>query len=84
MTRLACAAANGGYHGDGTQCAAVVCSSCPCDFNHDGVVNDLDLQLFLIAYGQGNADINGDGVTNQDDITAFLACYNNPGPGCNP
>jgi hypothetical protein len=84
MTHAACVAALGAYHGDGSTCDNVNCNTCPCDFNHDGQVNDTDLQLFLVAYGQGDADINGDGVTDQEDIVAFLMCYNSPGPGCNP
>jgi hypothetical protein len=82
VTHAACVEAHGAYHGDNTTCDNVNCLGCPCDFNHDGVVNNDDAIAFLAAYAAGNADINGDGVTNQDDIAAFLACFNSPGPGC--
>lgn len=60
---------------------------CPCDFNHDGLVEDLDFQIFLAAYNildctdsqmppGCTADLNGDNVVEDLDFQIFLAAYN--------
>jgi hypothetical protein len=82
MTEAACHTAGGTYHGNGTTCSTSTCSTCPCDFNHDGVVNEADLEAFLTAYRAGNADVNGDGVTNMQDLITFMECFEAPGAGC--
>lgn len=51
---------------------------CPADFDHDGVVTQLDFALFQgqwLSTIQGNGtvgDFNHDGVTNPADITDFM------------
>lgn len=56
--------------------------SCPADFNNDGVVDDLDFQIFAGAYNDlvvppadGVCDINADGVVDDVDFTLFAPAY---------
>lgn len=48
---------------------------CPCDWNHNGVVNSQDFFDFLGAFFASNADINQDGDTNSQDFFDFLSCF---------
>jgi hypothetical protein len=72
-----CDALHGTYGGNDTTCAAANCPppACPCDWNHDNVVNQDDLHAFLTAFANGTADFNGDGVTNNEDLFGFIACF---------
>ena len=51
--------------------------TCAADFNHDGVVNYLDLNAFLNAYflKSASADFNHDGVVTAADAMAFMNAY---------
>jgi probable HAF family extracellular repeat protein len=53
------------------------------DVNGDGCVDDTDLQMLLVAFGQSGAglreDLNGDGVVDDSDLLVVLAHY---GSGC--
>lgn len=62
-------------------------NGCPCDLNHDGIVEDQDFQIFLAAYNTLDcadssmpagcpADFNGDNVVEDLDFQIFLAAYN--------
>lgn len=53
-------------------------SSCPGDFNNDGLINAVDLLIFLGDYGclqNCIADMNGDGLNNATDLLIFLGVY---------
>lgn len=62
----------------------VIESPCPCaaDWNHDGVVNQADLALFMAFFQLGlpQADFNGDGIVNTQDVQGFLGAFNVPCP----
>lgn len=52
--------------------------TCPADLNADGLVDDLDFELFVGAYDfltTPAADFNYDGVTDDGDFPAFAAAY---------
>jgi hypothetical protein len=60
---------------------------CPADLNNDGIVEDADFQIFVVAYdildcADGSmpagcpSDLNYDGVVNDDDFQAFVLAYN--------
>jgi hypothetical protein len=74
--------------------AAGVCAivSMPGDLNCDGIVNNFDIDPFVLALTNpagyaavfpncnlANADINGDGAINNFDIDPFVACLVNGG-----
>jgi hypothetical protein len=51
---------------------------CPADINNDGVVDDSDYALFVIAYDSyysSVGDFNGDGVTDDTDFSYFTTAY---------
>jgi hypothetical protein len=54
-------------------------STCPGDTNGDGVVNFLDLNAVLSAFGQSGdglpGDIDGDGVVDFLDLNALLSAF---------
>jgi aminopeptidase N len=52
-------------------------SSCPVDFNGDGVVNVADFLAYLAAYAAADprADMNADGQVNVADFLVYLAAY---------
>ncbi|MGH7244795.1 MAG: hypothetical protein ACREJD_15385 [Phycisphaerales bacterium] len=61
---------------------------CPWDLNNDGVVDDGDFPIFLLAYNTLDctdpsmafgcpADFNHDGVVDDLDFQAFVVAYNN-------
>ena len=82
-TQAACTTAGGTYGGDQSTCVSANCpTSCPCDWNHDGVLSTADVLLFITDWLAGNADFNNDGVTNNVDLAAFLDCFMNPPTGC--
>ncbi|MBY0113007.1 MAG: hypothetical protein K2Y21_09310 [Phycisphaerales bacterium] len=72
---------------DGTESVARVrvkpaAFSCPSDFNNDGLVDDLDFQIFAGAYNDlvvppadGVCDINADGLVDDVDFTIFAPAY---------
>lgn len=58
---------------------------CPGDLNFDRVVDDVDFQIFLVAYNTllcpeaplpCDADLNADGFVNDEDFQIFLVGYN--------
>ena len=57
------------------------CAECPADFSGDGMLNFVDVSLFMFAVSSGNpdADMTGDGLLNFFDISAFIAAM---GEGC--
>jgi hypothetical protein len=60
--------------------------ACPCDFNHDSVLNSQDFFDFLNCFfmpGCANADYNHDMVVNSQDFFDFLNCFFMPPAGCN-
>lgn len=61
--------------------------SCPSDLNGDGLVDDADFTIFVVAYNILDcadpsmpagcpADINGDGLVDDADFTLFVVAYN--------
>lgn len=80
-----CASLGGAFQGEGVACASGVCPSNRGDMNCDGVVNNFDIDPFVLAltnpdaYAASfptcefhNADINGDGTVNNFDIDPFV------------
>lgn len=58
-------------------CAAPV-AYCAGDFNKDGVVDDADFGLFVVAYNQlnsGGGDLNFDTITDDADFSLFAVAY---------
>jgi hypothetical protein len=53
------------------------------DVNGDGCVDDTDLQMLLVVFGESGSglgeDLNGDGVVDDSDLLVVLAHY---GSGC--
>jgi len=49
----------------------------PGDYNDDGDVDGLDLQIFLLYFNVGNlaADLNEDGAVDFQDVATFSAVY---------
>jgi hypothetical protein len=49
----------------------------PCvgDFTGDGIVNGIDLGLFLVAWDSPDGDLNGDGITDGADLGIFLQSW---------
>ncbi len=76
-SRARCAEHDGVYRGDGTECAKNSCDrrACPCDWNHDGVLDRADLDAFLADFMDRDADFNRDGETTVEDLHAFLECF---------
>ncbi|MFK7757468.1 MAG: choice-of-anchor B family protein [Flavobacteriales bacterium] len=53
-------------------------STCPEDFNSDGIVSIEDISIFLSGFGcisQCEVDLNGDGLTSIDDLSLFLIAF---------
>lgn len=52
-------------------------STCPADFNGDGVLNVLDFVAFQLAWQAGDvrADVNGDGMLDVLDLVTFQALF---------
>jgi hypothetical protein len=61
-------------------------AGCPCDLNSDGVVDDLDFQIFVVAYDTVvcddpsmpagcPADFNGDNAVDDLDFQVFVVAY---------
>ena len=62
-------------------------SNCPCDLNHDGVVDDSDFVIFVGAYNLLDctdptmpagcpSDFNGDHLVDDADFVIFVPAYN--------
>lgn len=62
-------------------------AACPCDLNHDGLVDDGDFPLFVTAYNKLDctdpsmpagcpADFNADDMVDDADFVIFVAAYN--------
>ncbi len=65
----------------------IAASACPGDLNNDGLVDDADFSIFVVAYDLLDcadpampagcpADLNGDGVVDDADFVIFVAAYN--------
>ena len=52
-----------------------VLPSCPCDFDGDGAVGELDLLFLTAHWGTPGADVDGDGDTDTADLLALLAAW---------
>jgi len=57
--------------------------NCPADFNSDGVVDDLDFQIFIVSYNElvippANpiCDLNADNLVDDADFVLFVPAYN--------
>ncbi len=52
-------------------------TSCPADLNGDGIINVLDLQIFLDWFMTGNAlaDLDGDGVLTYGDVIFYRGIW---------
>ena len=59
--------------------------TCTADFNFDGVVEDLDFQIFIVAYDKllcdpaptpCPVDMNADGFVDDLDFQLFVTQYN--------
>lgn len=54
-------------------------TTCPGDFNADGMVDDMDFVTFAAAYDaliDLRGDLNGDGQTDDSDFVLFASAYN--------
>lgn len=62
-------------------------AACPCDLNHDGLVEDTDFTIFVAAYNildcadptmaaECPSDFNHDGIVEDEDFTIFVKAYN--------
>lgn len=62
-------------------------AGCPCDLNNDGMVDDADFSIFVIAYNTLDcadpgmpagcpADFNGDNMVDDADFSIFIVAYN--------
>ncbi|USN99703.1 MAG: hypothetical protein H6810_03320 [Phycisphaeraceae bacterium] len=49
----------------------------PADLNHDGILDLIDISLFLQAFlsGQPAADLNNDGILDLQDINVFISTF---------
>jgi hypothetical protein len=79
FARINAAAVNVGQQGYGLAITGNVAeATCLCDLNVDGVVDDLDFQLFAVAYEamlDPLGDFNNDGVTDEADFAIFGPAY---------
>ncbi|MGH7245042.1 MAG: hypothetical protein ACREJD_16625 [Phycisphaerales bacterium] len=57
--------------------------NCPADFNSDGLVDDLDFQIFIVSYNElvippANpvCDLNADNLVDDADFQIFVPAYN--------
>jgi hypothetical protein len=60
-------------------------NACPCDFNHNGVLNSQDFFDFLACFftnGCAAGDYNNSGQVNSQDFFDFLSCFFAPPAGC--
>lgn len=60
------------------QLALEVAYTCDADLTGDGVVDDLDFQVFVIAYNElidARADLNADTITDDADFSIFTIAY---------
>ncbi len=79
FARIDATAVNVGQQGYGLIITGNVAeATCLCDLNADGVVDDLDFQLFAVAYDtllDPLGDFNNDGVTDDADFSIFAPAY---------
>ncbi|HEX8875519.1 MAG TPA: S8 family serine peptidase [Phycisphaerales bacterium] len=79
FARIDATAVNVGQQGYGLVITGNVAeATCICDLNVDGVVDDLDFQLFAVAYDtllDPLGDFNNDGVTDDADFSVFAPAY---------
>ncbi len=82
-TAAACTTATGTYGGDASTCRSANCpTSCACDWDHSGFLNERDWFAFINDWLAGHGDFNGDGTTDQLDIHAFRSCFEAAPAGC--
>ena len=66
--------------------ACVPSLPCPCDLNHDGLVDDTDFSIFAVAYDMLDctdpqmppgcpSDFNSDGLVDDADFSIFVIAY---------
>lgn len=79
FARINAAAVNVGQQGYGLVITGNVAeATCICDLNVDGIVDDLDFQMFAVAYDNlidPLGDFNSDGVTDDADFSVFAPAY---------
>lgn len=67
--------------------AVTVEAACPSDLDNDGLVDDADFSIFVVAYDVLDcadpampsgcpADLTSDGLVNDDDFQSFIVAYN--------
>jgi len=59
-------------------CVEPITTYCPGDFSKNGVVNDQDFEVFVVAYNKlidPAGDMNGDTITDDADFTLFAQAY---------
>ncbi len=82
-TAAACTTAGGTYGGDASTCRSANCpTSCACDWDRNGFLNNGDWFAFMNDWLAGNGDFNGDGTTDRQDVLDFQSCYNAAPAGC--
>lgn len=68
-------------------CSGVNGSFCEVDFNEDGNISSIDLEILLASWGQelnvsfGDPDVNGDGNVDVTDLLQVLAAFGPCGEG---
>jgi len=85
VNRYFCVASNACLDTTSSAASLTVPSACPGDLTGDGVVNTVDLTLFLGVFGQSvtpgtSGDLDGNGVVNVVDLTIFLGAFGQPCP----
>ena len=84
LTEAEAAAAGADWKGPGTDCSDGngdgVSDACgeviPGDFNGDGLVNGIDLGIFLVGWGQpGTTDLDGNDTTDGVDLGIMLVSW---------
>ncbi len=77
---------NGQTDGFGLQVQSFTADTCPGDLNHDGLVDDADFSIFVVAYDTLDcadptmpagcpADLNGDHLVDDADFSIFVVAY---------
>jgi hypothetical protein len=78
-----CTAHSGTFGGAGSTCLSANCpTTCPCDYNHDGLLTPADFYAFFDAWLAGNGDFNHSGATDSQDLIDFATCFRDAPTGC--
>ncbi|MFO0859144.1 MAG: hypothetical protein U0570_01215 [Phycisphaerales bacterium] len=78
---------SGGFSGETATTFPITASACPCDLNHDTLVDDSDFTIFLAAYNILDcadpsmaagcpSDFTHDGLVEDADFSLFVMAYN--------